>query len=227
MIKAPFLIIVLLTVPLSGICQHQNHNNDDRSDANDYMLQSSHEDLAKIFDATERDAWQQPEKVIGFLGDIESKTIVDVGSGSGYFSFRLAKAGARVIAADIDTTFLQIIEKKRQQLNIDTKDLLPIHLSEDELNIENNSADIIFFVNVYHHISNRVNYFSNVNTKLKKNGKIVIIDFYKKNLPVGPPKHHKISKEIVEKELTEAGYNNLDVNTELLEYQYIISVGKF
>jgi uncharacterized protein Smg (DUF494 family) len=51
---------------------------------------------------------------------------------------------------------------------------------------------------------------------------LVIIDFFKKELPVGPPVDHKIDQEMVKKELTEAGFTNFEINTDLLEYQYII-----
>lgn len=217
----------MLTASFYGFCQHQKHESESPSNANEYMLQSSHEDLAKIFDSSERDKWQKPEKVIEFLGEIKGKTIVDVGSGSGYFSLRLVKAGAKVVAADIDTAFLQIIKEKQNKFHIDKNDLMTIQLSEDELNINDNSADIVFLVNVYHHISNRVAYFASANSKLKENGKIVIVDFYKKDLAVGPPKHHKISRDTVIKELEDAGYKNIEINTELLEYQYIITINKF
>lgn len=152
---------------------------------------------------------------------------MDVGSGSGYFALRLAYTGAIVIAADVDSKFLKAIEDKRSTNNIAQDRLKTILIGEDELNIDRNSADIIFLVNVYHHITNRVEYFANANSILKENGKIVIVDFYKKNLPVGPPENHKISKQAVLSELNEAGYRDIDLNTTLLEYQYIITANKF
>ena len=82
-------------------------------------------------------------------------------------------------------------------------------------------------VNVYHHVSDRVNYFSNANSILNVDGRMVIVDFYKKSLPVGPPKNHKISKGVVLEELQKAGYSKIEVNTELLEYQYIITAYKY
>lgn len=225
MIKSNLLFFIFLFTWQIGNCQH--HENSDGKSANDHMLQSSHENLAKAFDSSERESWQKPDEVINFLGEIEDKTIVDVGSGSGYFSFRLVNAGAKVIAADIDPEFLQIIEKKQNELNIGQDKLKTVRISEDNLNIDAHSADIILLVNVYHHIADRVNYFSSVNSTLKENGKIVIVDFYKKTLPVGPPKNHKISKEKVLKELKEVGYKNIAIDTELLEYQYIITVRKY
>lgn len=224
--KSNLCFITLLFTLQIGICQ--KHDSDSvRMSANEYMLQNSHEKLVKIFESSERDSWQKPDEVIKFLGEVKGKIIVDVGSGSGYFSFRLVKAGAKVIAADIDPEFLKVIEKKRKEYDIDHDDLKTVRINEDNLNIDAGSADIIFLVNVYHHISDRVNYFSSVNSTLKEDGKIVIVDFYKKKLPVGPPKNHKISKEVVLTEMKEAGYKNIEININLLEYQYIITALKY
>lgn len=224
--KSILFFFALTLVGHVGICQSHDEESD-KLTANESMLQNSHENLAKIFDSSERDQWQKPEEVIKFLGEIENKTIVDVGSGSGYFSFRLVRAGAKVIAADIDPAFLEMIEKKRKELEITNEVLNTIRIDEDNLNIEDGSADIIFLVNSYHHISDRINYFSAVNAKLKEGGKIVIVDFYKKSLPVGPPKNHKIAKEVVLEELDKAGFKDITTNLELLEYQYIITVNKY
>lgn len=206
----------------------QDHAHDSTiSTANEYMHQTSHEDLVKIFDSSERDAWQKPDEVIKFLGDIKEKTVVDVGSGSGYFSFRLVNAGANVVAADVDKEFLNGIDEKRAVAKIDEEKLRTVLIDNEKLNIEEQSADIIFLVNVYHHLSNRVQYFSAANNTLKDSGKIVIVDFYKKSMSIGPSKNHKLAKEIVEEELREAGYSKIVTDTTLLEYQYIITAYKF
>lgn len=217
---------------LFGLIQHFSFAQDksldpNSSTANEYMHQNAHEDLAKVFESSERDAWQKPGEVIDFLGEIENKTVVDVGSGSGYFSFRLLSAGAKVVAADVDQDFIDIIEQKKKEKNIDDSRLSTKLIDPKELNLEDNSIDIIFLVNVYHHVSDRVNYFSKANLTLNADGRMVIIDFYKKSLPVGPPKNHKISKDVVLEELKEAGYSNIEVNTDLLEYQYIITAYKY
>ena len=209
----------------SGICAQ--HHDSTISTTNEYMHQTSHEDLVKIFDSPERDAWQKPEKVIKFLGDIKGKTVVDVGSGSGYFSFRLVNAGAHVIAADVDKDFLDGIKTKSEEAKIDNEKLRTVLIDDDKLNIDKNSADIILLVNVYHHLSNRVPYFAEVNNTLKDSGKIVIVDFYKKSMSIGPPKNHKLAKEVVLQELREARYSKIEVDTTLLEYQYIITAHKF
>lgn len=50
---------------------------------------------------------------------------------------------------------------------------------------------------------------------------LVIIDFFKSEVPVGPPVEHKISIDQVVAEL-KTGYTKFSVNVDLLPYQYII-----
>ncbi|HJZ23755.1 MAG TPA: hypothetical protein VJ201_04815, partial [Candidatus Babeliales bacterium] len=76
--------------------------------------------------------------------------------------------------------------------------------------------------NTYHHIEDRVNYLKKLTGALKSNGRIVIVDFYKKPLPVGPQSvAHKISEEDVKKEFKKAGYR-LTRSLDFLPYQYYL-----
>ena len=59
---------------------------------------------------------------------------------------------------------------------------------------------------------------------LKKNGRIVIIDWYNKPLAEGPPVGHTLSKEVVLEEFREAGYN-LTKDKDFLPYQYYLEFG--
>jgi len=62
--------------------------------------------IVENFEGAERTAYQQPEKVIDYIGDVKGQTIMDLGAGTGFFTFRLTKAGAQVIAADINDAYL-------------------------------------------------------------------------------------------------------------------------
>jgi len=171
--------------------------------ANEYMHQSSVEELVERFESPERDAYQKPKKVLEFLGDISGKTIMDIGAGSGYFSVKLAKKGANVIAADVNDEFQALLKegiKKEKVENLTTR-----KIPYDSPGLADKEVDMVLIVNTYHHIENRSDYFAKVKKGLKNNGELVIIDFFDADIPVGP-KHHKISIDTVISELKQAGY---------------------
>ncbi|SDE12711.1 Methyltransferase domain-containing protein [Pricia antarctica] len=202
--------------------QHKPQHKDSTKSANEYMHQSSTEDLVKLFDSPERDAYQKPEKVLDYLGEIKDKKIMDIGAGSGYFSVKLADKGANVIAADVSDEFQKALKKRIQDNNLKNIELRKIPY--DGPNLADNEVDMVLIVNTYHHIENRSDYFSKVKKGIKGNGELVIIDYFKTDFPVGPPTYHKVSMDEVITELKKAGYAHFEVNVELLPYQYIIRV---
>ena len=199
----------------------QSHIKSHGNEVNNQMLRTSVTELIKRFESPERDAYQQPEKVLAYIGDVSNKTILDIGAGSGYFSIRLAKKGAHVIAGDVDDEFLNYIKKcvKKEQLDA----LVEVRkLPYDSPALKDKEVEIALIVNTYHHIEDRSIYFAKVLKGLKPDGELIVIDFFKKELSVGPSSDHKISKEVVVDELKEAGFQNFVVNTDLLEMQFII-----
>ena len=56
------------------------------------------ESLIADYENKDRGIWQKPNMVISLLGDLEDKTVADIGAGTGYFTFRIvpkAKKGDR------------------------------------------------------------------------------------------------------------------------------------
>ncbi|MEM8939413.1 MAG: hypothetical protein AAGC64_08730 [Bacteroidota bacterium] len=48
---------------------------------------------------------KKPDEIIAYLGDLNEKKIIDIGTGPGYFSFKFVEAAATVIAADVNDEF--------------------------------------------------------------------------------------------------------------------------
>ncbi len=84
------------------------------SAANKFMHHADFQQLVAHFEDPARAQWQKPDEVIASLGSLEGKTVADIGAGSGYFTFPLAKKAAKVIAIDIDQRFLDYIEQKKR-----------------------------------------------------------------------------------------------------------------
>ncbi|MBT5030757.1 MAG: class I SAM-dependent methyltransferase [Proteobacteria bacterium] len=216
------LIFSVFSIALSAQ-EHQGHSAQDsaQNDPNEHMNQASFEDLTAGFDSPDRQEWQKPEDAIAALGELTGKTVMDIGSGTGYFSFRLLDAGANVICADVDERFLNFIKEKRDNLGLADRMELR-HVPYDSANLGEAEVDMVLIVDTYHHIEYRENYFAAVRQGIKPGGKLVVIDFEKRELPVGPPVRMKLDAETIISELRAAGFENFEVDHELLPYQYMI-----
>lgn len=197
--------------------QHGEHGG-----ANAHMNRTSFEDLVAGFESAERAAWQKPDEVIAALGDLSGKTVIDIGSGTGYFSFRLVEAGAHVICADVDERFLDYIADRKQELGLSDAQIELRKVPYDSSLLNEAEADLVLIVDTYHHIENREAYFAEVLAGLKPGGQLVVIDFFSRDLPVGPPVGMKLDADTVIEELRAAGFDHFEVDRDLLPYQYII-----
>ena len=160
----------------------------------------------------DRYTWQFPELVIKALKLEEGMKVADLGSGTGYFTFRLAEAvgfSGKVYAVDIDAEMKASIDKQAVEKQMENvRSVLAVE--HDPLIPE--KVDLIFSVNAYHHLKDRTDYFRNAARYLKPGGRIVIIDFRE-----GAFKHFTPRKVLLE-EFKTAGYA-LDKNHGFLPRQ--------
>ena len=91
----------------------------------------------------------------------------------------------------------------------------------DDPHLPQHSVDVVFFCDVLHHIENRPAYYLKLAKVLKPGGRVVVIDFYKRPLPVGPPEAMKLSDEQVITEFQKASFA-LSKRLDMLPYQYFL-----
>jgi ubiquinone/menaquinone biosynthesis C-methylase UbiE len=175
----------------------------------------SAEEYRKVLENPGRDQWQKPHEVILALALRPDEVIADIGAGSGYFTRRFARHAGKVFAVDIDAKLLEIA-KRDAPANVTF-----VHAAADDPKLPPASVDTIFICDVLHHISGRPAYYKKLDEALKAGGRIVIIDFYKKQLPVGPPVSMKLTEQEVESELAAAGFR-LAKSHSFLPHQYFL-----
>src|SRR2546428_154477 len=72
-----------------------------------------------------------------------------------------------------------------------------------------------------HHTDDRLRYVRRLADALAPGGGVVIIDFHKRPLPVGPPPQHKLARDFVVDEMKQAGFRLADEKT-FLPYHYFL-----
>jgi len=186
-------------------------------------------DLIADYDPPNRELWQKPQLVIEKMGDLSDKTVADVGSGSGSFARRLTQVAAKVIAIEIDPRFVEYMDSiKRVELSPTYQSRFETRLATTtDSNLKNGEADLIIMVNTYLYVQDRKAYLKHLLDRLPVGGKLFIVDFKKKRIPLrNPAQRFRIPLFEVEKELEQVGFKNIVSDDRALDYQYIVIAEK-
>ena len=171
-----------------------------------------------------RDAYQKPHQVITALGLKPGEVIADIGAGSGYFSFRFAHhvGPGRVYAVDISPDM--ILHMNRRSRDTGITNVTTVLAPPDDPLLPDSSLDHVFICDTWHHVEKQDQYLAKLKKMLKPGGQLVMIDFQKRDLPVGPPLGMKIAREDLVRQLEEGGFQLLKEHT-FLPYQYFLVFG--
>ena len=163
---------------------------------------------AKMFNRKACNPKNKPDQIIEAITLKPGQSIADIGAGGGYFSLRFAKIvgqEGKVYAVDASRDFLEFIKKSAKDKGLNN--VIPTLVSEDKLDLPEKNLDFVFMRNVTHHIPNRVKYFRNLKDFLKPDSKIIIIEYVKgKFFTFRGIFGHDVPKEIITREMEEAGY---------------------
>jgi ubiquinone/menaquinone biosynthesis C-methylase UbiE len=172
-------------------------------------------EYAKRLDDPLRDSWQKPHEVVTALALKPDEVVADIGAGTGYFSKRFARHAGKVFAVDIDPKLLQMASVGAPP------NMTTLLAAPDDPKLQQGTADTVFFCDVLHHIEGRAAYLKRVRAALKPGGRLVVIDFHKRETPVGPTVGMRIAEADMIKEIEAAGF----VKTKefaILPYQYFL-----
>jgi len=180
------------------------------------------EHWASVFDDPARDAWQKPAEVVKGLELRPGQTVADLGAGTGYFSRYLSAAvGPRGTVLASDTEPNMVVHLRERAEKEGTPNVVPVLASPDNPRLPAAGVDLVLVVDTFHHIDDRVTYFRALRRCLGRAGRVAIIDWHKRELPVGPPPEHKLARAQVVEEMTAAGYE-LGGEPDVLPYQYFL-----
>lgn len=148
-----------------------------------------------------------------------SDTIADIGAGSGYHAFRMAKIAKKglVFAVDIQEEMLMAIEIAKT--NDKVENITTVQGSEKTVNLVPNSVDKVLMVDVYHEFNFPVEMIASIKKAMKPNGKLYLIEYMMEDPKVPIKTLHKMSEKQAVKEMKAAGFV-LEKNIDNLPWQH-------
>ena len=171
-----------------------------------------------------RDAYQKPDEVIKALGLKKGEIVADIGAGSGYFTLRVAQAvGPKGHVYAVDVSPDMIVHLNRRVRDAGLLHVSSILAPPDDPLLPR-PVDRFLIVDVWHHVEDQTGYLALMKTLLRPGGQIVMIDFHKKELPVGPPVGMKIAREDLISQMKAHGFRLVSEHT-FLPYQYFLVFG--
>jgi len=175
----------------------------------------------EMLERPERSDWQKPEQVIAAL-ELEGDEIVyDLGAGSGYFTFKLAKhvPEGGVIAVEVEPDFVNFINRKTFELAVVNATAILTDLDDPGAGDE---ADLVFLCNMLHHVEDWEDWVALLHEQMSPGARLAIIEFEMGDLPVGPDDRTKLPRDEVVTELTEVGFTGPEDKGGFLPYQWML-----
>ncbi|MFN8008121.1 MAG: class I SAM-dependent methyltransferase [Terriglobia bacterium] len=190
-----------------------------------HAMHALHDDPKAYIAALEdpsRENYQKPGEVLDALAIKPGEVLADIGAGSGYFTVRLSNAAGvsgKVYAVDVSPDMIQYLTHRIQETG--EKNVTTVLAATDDPRLPDASVDRIFICDTWHHIENQAQYLTRLKKTLRGEGQIIMIDFQKRDLPVGPPLDMKISREDLIRQMQSAGFRLAQEHT-FLPYQYFL-----
>jgi len=155
--------------------------------------------------------------IIDQLMIAEGASIADLGCGTGFLTFEAAKRtgdDGKVFAVDVQPSIISVIQSGIKTYGL--RNIKPI-LADLEVpgstKIKSDLIDHVFLATILYQVKNHKNVISEAMRILVKDGKLLIFDWKKKNVPFGPSIKMRIAKDEAKKLVEIEGFKYIkDIN---------------
>ncbi len=153
-----------------------------------------------------REKQEQPQAVIEHLPLDPNAQVADLGTGTGYFAFRIASLipEGKIYAVDIQPEMLKVVNDLKKQNQVEN--VQAILGTETDLNLPAESIDLALMVDAYHEFAYPQEIMSSLYTALKPGGKVVLVEYRQENPMIMIKPLHKMSQKQVKKEMKTANF---------------------
>ena len=183
------------------------------------------EEWTEKFEVESREVFDQRAKILEAVGLKPGMIVADIGAGTGLFTLPFAKAvgdTGKVYAVDIAKNFLAHIRARATQ--VQAPNIEPVLCTEKSVELPENSIDLAFICDTYHHFEYPAATMTSLHQALKPGGELVVIDFKRiegesSDWALG---HVRAGQEVFEQEILAAGFEKVSEGADFLTENYLM-----
>lgn len=136
------------------------------------------DDFVKRWESDNREIHAKRAEILAACKIKPGMAVADIGAGTGLFtrlSAREAGPEGKVYAVDITEKFVKHIENTCKDADI--RNVVGVVCTEDSAKLPENSTDLAFICDTYHHFEFPLKTMASIHKALRKGGRVVIVDF--------------------------------------------------
>ena len=162
---------------------------------------------AAFFSRPKRDADERPELLMSALEIPRGARVADLGSGTGYFTWRLAEQvgpTGKVLAVDIQQRMLDLTRETVTQHKLDNVEY--VLATEKDPRLPERALDLVLIAYAFHEFADPGAIMDHVRRSLKPGGRVVILEYAKESNIAPASPLHKMSFEEIRREIEPLGF---------------------
>jgi len=164
---------------------------------------------------------EMPDAVVDNMNLAADDVVADIGAGSGYFSFRIARKvpNGKVLSVDIQPEMLALIENTKASEGLDNVEGILGQI--DDPNLPPDSIDAAIMVDAYHEFSHPFEMINGIYNALRPGGRIFLLEYRGEDASVPIRPLHKMTQAQVIKEMSIFGLEHTET-LDFLPWQHMM-----
>ncbi|MEO8416264.1 MAG: class I SAM-dependent methyltransferase [Ginsengibacter sp.] len=176
---------------------------------------------AAWLDRKTREKEENSNLAIEKMNLLPNSVVADIGAGTGYFTFKIAEKvpQGKVYAVEIQDDLIRYLNNRKKELDNTNVDVIKGEAKSPRL--PDNSIDLALLIDVYHELQYPREMMQNINKALKKDGRVLLLEYRAEDPHISINPLHKMSVDQVNKEMADNGFK-LSYDGEFLPIQHFL-----
>ncbi|MDQ6905084.1 MAG: class I SAM-dependent methyltransferase [Bacteroidota bacterium] len=178
-------------------------------------------DGAAWLDRKDRQKEENSNLVIQKMDLRPNSVVADIGAGTGYYTFKIAQQvpQGKVYAVEIQDELIRYLINKKNELHNTNVEVIKGDAKSPDL--PDSSVDLAIMIDVYHELQYPKEMMQNISKALKRDGKILLLEYRAEDPSIRIKPLHKMSLVQVNKEMAANGFK-LSSDGEFLPIQHFL-----